>query len=392
MPKITPFAVKIADSTLSHIRERVRSYPFAPAAAGDTAKGEWPLGTSTAYMKELCAYWADRYDWRKAEAQLNRFPQFTAPLDVGGETIPIHFVHERGSGPNPTPLLLIHGWPGSFFEFMHIVEPLAHPERFGGDINDAFDVVVPSLPGYGFSGKPSKPVGQRATALAFHTLMHDVLSYPRSLIQGGDWGSVVTCQMALAAPERCLGIHLNMMGFGLFGIAAPETDAERAFLANTATAMQKMGAYQQIQSTKPETLGFALLDSPVGTCAWIVEKFHAWSDIKNGDIESRHSKDQLLTNVMIYLVTESIKSSIWYYNAFRSEAAPGAGTKITVPTAVANFPGDAILKWPPRSYVEKAFSNIVRWTDMKAGGHFAALEEPQVFVEDVRAFARDLRK
>lgn len=381
-----PFTIAVPDAKLARLRSKVEAYEFAPAAAG----GAWEHGTSTAYMKALCAYWLERYDWRQAERGLNRFPQYTVPIAVGGETLDVHFIHERGSGKAPQPLIITHGWPGSVYEFMHIIEPLAHPERFGGDAADAFDVIVPSLPGFGFSGKPSKPVNQRATAAAFDHLMTEVLGYPRYLAQGGDWGSIVSAWMAFDHPKTCAGLHINL--FGLRAPVPPSTPEEIKWAQESQARFQTFGGYFQVQSTKPETLGFALLDSPVGTCAWIVEKFHAWSDLKNDDIESRFTKDQLLTNVMIYLVTDSIKTSTWYYRAMALSGGPTlpAGQTITVPTAVANFPNEHIVAWPPRSYAEKAY-NIVRWTDMPAGGHFAAMEEPDRFIADVRAFGRMVR-
>jgi uncharacterized protein (TIGR02246 family) len=386
--RVTPFTIAVPDDKLEQIEKRVAAYEFPPEAKDSG----WDLGTSTAYLKELCEYWVKQYDWREAERGLNSLSHFHAPVAIGGEQIPIHFVHEKGSGPDPTPLLLVHGWPGSFFEFVPLVERLAHPERFGGYPADSFDVVVPSLPGYGFSGKPSSPVSPMQTAPGFHELMHDVLRYDKYMIQGGDWGAVVTSTMAMVAPERVLGLHLNMLGLG-YVAAEPPTDAtEVAFFEDMAARMQALSGYVYIQATKPETLGFALMDSPVGTCAWIVEKFHDWSDLEDGDIESRYSKDDLLTNVMIYLVNDAIKTSTWYYQAFFSQGgmAPPNGT-VDVPTAVANFPRDAINAWPPRSYVEKIYTDVRRWTDMPSGGHFAAMEEPDLWLQDVQTFARELR-
>jgi len=303
--------------------------------------------------------------------------------------MPLHFVHVVGEAGGARPLLLTHGWPGSHFEFWALIDRLAFPSLHGGDAADAFDVVIPSLPGYGFSGRPSRPIGQRATAALFDTLMTRTLGYRSYLAQGGDWGGLVTSWIGFDHGARCKAIHLNMIGFRPTP-AAPQTDAERDWLMRSQIAMQAEGAYFMEQATKPQTLAMALMDSPVGTAAWILEKFHGWSDLADGALESVYTKDQLLTNIMIYLVTDSIATSVWYYRALLEEnggVGLPEGKRCETPTAFANFPGEKIYSPPPRSWAERAY-NIVRWTDMTSGGHFAAMERPDEFLDDVRAWAR----
>ncbi len=382
----SPFTIHISDDKLTAIRARVEAYRWFPAPANEQG---FAYGMSTPVMQDIQRWWLDTYDWRKAEAELNRYPQFTA--DVGGLTI--HFVHIVGEAAGRRPLLLTHGWPGSIYEFWQAIEPLAFPSRYGGKADDAFDLVIPSLPGYGFSGKPASPIGQRATAALWDRLMCDILEYPSYLAQGGDWGGLVTSYLGLNhGPGKggCRAIHLNMIGFRPTP-ATPQTDDERAWIVTAQAKMQREGAYLMQQATKPQTLAMALMDSPMGTAAWILEKFHGWSDRRNGDLFTVFTRDQLITNVMIYLVTDAIATSIWYYNALFQEGGVGLpeGQRCETPTAFANYPGEEIYTAPPRSWCERAY-NIVRWRDMPRGGHFAAMEVPDLFVEDLRDWARAL--
>ncbi|MDX2235170.1 MAG: epoxide hydrolase [Hyphomonadaceae bacterium] len=376
-----PFTIAVPHAKLDAIRARVAAYPWFPAP--DDEGGQWSRGVNTAFLRDLCAYWLDGYDWRAQETALNRFPQFLLTIDG----IDVHFVHVVGEAHGRRPLILTHGWPGSHFEFWDCIEKLAFPSRFGGDSADAFDVVIPSLPGYGFSQKPARPLGQRATARLFAKLMA-ALGYDRYRAQGGDWGSLVTSWLGVDDAPRCEGIHLNMVPFRP-SPPAPQSQAETAWLTHMQAAMQAEGAYFMEQSTKPQTLAYALMDSPVGACAWIVEKFHGWSDLgDHGDLLRVYTRDQLLTNVMIYLVTDSIATSVWYYRArFEENASLETGQRCETPTAVANFPGERVFSAPPRSWVERAY-NLTRWTDMPDGGHFAAMERPDAFVADLRAWAR----
>jgi pimeloyl-ACP methyl ester carboxylesterase len=379
-----PFKIEVPQARLDAIHARVKGYEWHEMPRGDGLDGTWAYGANLDFLRELCVYWGDKYDWRKWEAELNRFPQFIA--DAGG--LDIHFYHEVGSGPSPKPLILSHGWPGSVFEFLHIINKLAHPEKHGGDVKDAFTVVVPSLPGYGWSGKPQRPIGPRSVARHFDALMTDVLKLPNYIAQGGDWGSSVSGWMAYDSPN-CRAAHLNMFGWRSPGVH-PESDAEKQYAAQAAALFQAEGAYFQEQMTKPQTLSYAMMDSPVGAAAWIVEKFHGWSDTRKG-FEAVYTKDQLLTNVMIYLVTRSFNTATWMYRGLFEDAS-GAPVpekaRIEKPVAIANFPVD-LIPWPPRSMVERHM-NVARWTDFTEGGHFAALERPDDLVGDIRAFARDL--
>ncbi len=381
---MNPFKIEVPQAKLDHIRARVRGYEWHEMPRGEGLDGTWAYGANLDYMKKLCSYWLNTYDWRRWEAELNRFPQFHAKVG----DINLHFYKEIGSGPAPKPLILSHGWPGSVFEFLHIIEPLAHPERFGGDVKDAFTVVAPSLPGYGWSGKPARPIGPRTTARLFDKLMTETLKLPDYIAQGGDWGSAISAWMGYEG-KGCRAIHLNMMGWGAPGFHA-ETEVEKQHAARAAQLFEMEGAYFREQTTKPQTLSYGMMDSPVGACAWIVEKFHGWSDIRRG-FENAYTMDQLLTNVMIYLVTGTFNTATWMYRGRVEEhLEPPLPQKARIekPVGIAAFPID-LIPFPPRSQVERAL-NVTHWTDFKEGGHFAALERPDDLVRDVRAFARTL--
>ncbi|HXC55814.1 MAG TPA: epoxide hydrolase [Rhizomicrobium sp.] len=379
-----PFKIDVAQTTLDAIRARVRGYDWHEMPRGDGLEGSWAYGANFDFMRQLCAYWADGYDWRRWEAALNAFPQFTAAV----EDIALHFYREIGSGPAPKPLILSHGWPGSVFEFLHVIDALAHPEKHGGEARDAFTVIVPSLPGYGWSGKPRRPIGPRTTARLFDTLMTQVLGLPNYIAQGGDWGSAISAYLSYEG-KGCRAAHLNMMGWVSPG-AGPQSEEEKAFAAKAAALFQAEGAYFLEQTTKPQTLSYAMMDSPVGVAAWIVEKFHGWSDTRKG-FENTYTKDQLLTNVMIYLVTRSFNTATWMYRGRAEEqfAMPlPKGARLEKPTGIAAFPVD-LIPFPPRSQVERSI-NVTHWTSFEEGGHFAALERPEDLVGDIRAFARTL--
>ncbi|MDE2630088.1 MAG: epoxide hydrolase [Alphaproteobacteria bacterium] len=378
------FRVEIPQATINAIMRKVHDYEWHEAPEGPGLAESWAYGANLAYMKGLCRYWLDVYDWRRWEEELNRFPQFVTTLDG----IRLHFYREQGSGPSPKPLILSHGWPGSVFEFLHVIEKLAHPERFGGNENDAFTVIVPSLPGYGFSGKPKRPIGPRTVARLFDTLMTDVLHLPGYIAQGGDWGSAISGWMGYEG-KGCRAVHLNMMGWTAPGVVA-ETQQEKDHAAQSAQLFDAEGAYFREQATKPLTLSYAMTDSPVGLCAWIVEKFYGWSDIRAG-FEDVYSKDVLLTNAMIYLVTKSFGTSVWLYRGLfedQTGAPVPPGARIEKPVAIARFPVD-LIPFPPRSQVERSM-NVKRWTEFSEGGHFAALERPAEFVADLQAFGREL--
>ena len=379
---VHPFRIDVPDTTLDGIRARVREYPWHEMPDD----GGWAYGTNLDYMKELCAYWLDEYDWRTHEAAINRFSHYTAPV----EGIDLHFIHQKGSGAAPLPLIISHGWPGSIVEFLDIIEPLAHPERFGGSENDAFDVIVPSLPGFGFSGRPPRPIGPRKVASLFNTLMSGVLGYDGYLAQGGDWGGAISTWLGFDHPSACRAIHINIMM--MRHPDGPQGSEEEAWAAEFKREQLMESGYRIQQATKPQTLSYAMMDSPVGVAAWIIEKFNSWSDTDGDNIESVYTKDLLLTNIMVYLVTRTFNTASWIYYGRREEGGrllSPDGHRVEVPTAAALFPAE-LLSWPPRSYAERIY-NIVRWTEMTRGGHFAALEQPALLIEDIRAFARTLR-
>ncbi len=382
LSKVDPFKIAVPDEVLEDLRgrlDRTRLPDEIPATG-------WEYGTNLAYLKELVEYWRARYDWRAHERELNRFSHFRADVDGLG----IHFIHEPGRGPDPKPLLLLHGWPGSVYEFMDIIPMLTDPAAHGGSAEDSFTVVAPSLPGYGFSDHPrSRMMNIQAMAAIFFKLMTEVLGYKRFAAQGGDWGSMIVSRLGEVHAPSLYGIHLNMVAIGpAEGRDAPNlTDDEKVFLGDLEKFRRNETGYQWIQGTKPQTLAYGLNDSPAGLAAWIVEKFRTWSDCR-GDVERRFTKDQLLTNVMIYWVTQTINSSTRLYcETRRYPWRLQPDTRVEAPTAVALFPAELVR--PPRSWAERVY-NIRRWTVMPSGGHFAAMEEPKLLADDIRAFFREL--
>jgi pimeloyl-ACP methyl ester carboxylesterase len=374
------FTIDIPQATLDDLHARLARtrWPDEVERAG------WDYGANLGYLKSLVDYWQQTFDWRAQERLLNTFPQFTTEID----DIHLHFLHVKGKGTHPLPLLISHGWPGSFFEMYKIIGPLTDPESFGGDPVDAFDVVVPSLPGYGFSG-PTNVRGVTVARIAevFVSLMQD-LGYPRFATQGGDWGLHITRTLGRAWASKIVGIHLDMQPSRAVLSREAIDEAERRWLERRAHWLWEESGYSHLHETRPQTLAYGLNDSPVGLAGWMIEKFRAWSDC-HGEIESVFTKDELLTNVMIYWVTQTINSSTrLYYETAHQRDDLFAG-RAEVPTGVAVFPDE--LPIPPRSLAERLY-NIQRWTEMKAGGHFAALEQPQALVEDIRTFFRPLRR
>ena len=380
---VTPFECRVPEDVLRSILTRVAQYPWHEMPDD----GGWDYGANLDYMKELCAYWVSDFDWRAQEARLNSFAQFTAEVDG----IDMHFIHEPGSGPNPTPLMISHGWPGSVAEFFDLIEPLAHPERFGGDVKDAFTVIAPSLPGFAFSGRPPRPYGPRKMASVLNSLMTDTLGFESYIAQGGDWGGAICSWLGYEHAPACRAIHINVLT--MRHPDGPQTTEEADWARQFDQDQIMQNGYRTQQATRPQTLSYAMMDSPVGIAAWLVEKFHDWSDVPVGEIERAHSKDDLLTNIMIYIVTRSFNSASWIYYGRREEGgrilSPDGG-RVEVPTGCAVFPAE-MLRWPPRSYAERIY-NITHWTEMPRGGHFAAMEEPAMLLEDIRKFARTLRK
>jgi microsomal epoxide hydrolase len=382
MTVIKPFEVIWTEAEVESVLRPVRTYPWPPIP--DVPDG-WAYGCDAGYLRGLCDYWGGAYDWRSAMADLNRFPQFTVRI----EDFDIHFLHVVGEAKGSRPLIITHGWPGSHYEFWQVIEKLAFPSRFGGQASDAFDLVLPSLPGFGFSSKPKRPVGQRTTARLFNTLMSEVLGYKTYLAQGGDWGAMVTSWLARDHGANARAIHLNMLGFRPTG--GPQGEAEVAWAQRQAGAMEIMGAYFRLQVSKPQSLAWLGAGNPVGQAAWIAERFHDWSDLSNKSLDEAYPKDRLLTNIMLYVMTGSFATGAWYYRGLVEEGglAFQPGERCETPTAFANFPGEPLYQAPPRSFAERAY-NVVRWTDMPRGGHFAAMEEPDLFVDEVREWARSL--
>ncbi len=375
---LRPYRIDVPDAVLGDLRERLAGTRWPEAIPG----AEWDYGADVHAIRDLCAYWQDGYDWRQVEAQLNRVPQFLCEVDG----VDLHFWHVRGTGPDPLPLLLVHGWPGSIYEFHALLGPLTDPGAHGGDPADAFDVVVPALPGFGFGGKPrERGWGVSRIAEAFDTLMSSSLGYSRYGAQGGDWGSMVAAKLGAMYPERVVGVHVNMLVAPPPAQPGPD-DApalERDRLWRTQEA-----AYSRVQQTKPDSLTVAQSDSPAGLAAWIVEKFRTWSDC-GGDVERAFTRDTLLTNLMFYWAPNSVASAArLYFENARDPAGVRERGRVGVPVGYAAFPHE--IYRPPRSWVEPHYA-IARWTEMPRGGHFAALEAPDLLLEDVRAFFRSLR-
>jgi len=382
-PTPTPFALRVPDEVLEDLRVRLARarLPDEPPLA------PWSTGASVAYVRELATYWHERFDWRAQEARLNAFPQFKVPL----AGIDLHFIHVQGRGPRPMPLLLLHGWPGSVFEFLDLIPLLTDPARHGGDPADSFSVVAPSLPGYTLSFRPGQErFGVERIADVCAGLMTRVLGYGRFAAQGGDWGAFVASRLGYAFAERVTGIHLNLLAVRRDPkMLADPTEEERRFLGELSHWLKEETGYQWIQGTRPTTLAYGLTDSPAGLAAWIVEKFRAWSDC-DGVPEKAIARDTMLANIMLYWATGAIGSSFWpYYARMHGPWPIPEGATVDVPTGYAEFPKE-ILR-PPRSLAERIYTDIRRWTVMKKGGHFAALEQPRALAEEIRAFFRPLR-
>ena len=375
------FNIDVPEDVIQKIYTRVKEYPWHEMPDD----GGWSYGTNLDYMKDFCDYWINKFNWREQERKINKFHHYTSLVD----DINIHFIHEKGSGNGPIPLLISHGWPGSIVEFLNIIDPLAHPEKHNGNIDDSFDVITPSLPGFGFSDRPSRPIGPRKMARYFDLLMTDTLGYSNYLAQGGDWGGAISSWLGFEHPA-CQAIHINILT--MRHPDGPKGKEEKEWAKNFEIEQIMENGYRTQQATKPQTLSYAMMDSPVGVAAWIIEKFNSWSDTVGDDIESVHSKDSLLTNIMIYLITKTFNTASWIYYGRTEEGGrilSPEGKRVEVPTAAALFPAE-LLSWPPRSYAERIY-NIKQWTEMPQGGHFAALEQPDLLIEDIRTFARSIR-
>jgi pimeloyl-ACP methyl ester carboxylesterase len=378
---IESFQIRIEDSVLEDLRGRLARTRFPDQIEGTG----WEYGIPIAYLRDLVEYWRDTYDWRAQEARLNELPHFRTRID--GQSI--HFVHARSAHADALPLLLMHGWPGSIAEFLEVIPRLTEPEVHGGQATDAFHVIAPSLPGYGFS-EPTRAPGWdvRRVARAFTLLMHR-LGYTRYGAQGGDWGAQIATRIGALDADHCAAIHVNMPVATRPAEPGPLTEEEKADLAAMAHFQREESGYALEQGTKPQTLGVALNDSPAGLLAWIVEKFRTWSDC-GGDLESVFTREQLITNVMLYWVTETITSSArLYWESKQGGAWEKPPDFVPVPTGVARYPEEKVLRFP-RSWVERQY-HVTHWTVLPRGGHFAAMEQPELFARDLRAFFRTVR-
>ena len=383
--ELTPFRVEVPEATLRDLRERLaRTRWPEPETVGD-----WSQGVPLAYLQDICRHWADGYDWRATEARLNRLPHFRTTLDGLG----VHLLHVRSPDPGALPLVLTHGWPGSIVEFLKVIGPLTDPAAHGGDPADAFHLVCPSLPGYGFSDKPAEPGwGVERIAGAWARLLAR-LGYRRYGAQGGDWGTSVSTLLAKVDPDHVVGIHLTPP------LAPPDpatlgdlTEAERSALAQLEQADAWDSGYSKEHATRPQTIGYSLVDSPAGLCAWIVEKLWAWTD-HDGDLEQVLTRDELLDNVMLYwLPGTGASSARLYWESSRRVNQWISGTvtdAVTVPTGCSIFPRE--LQRPSRRWAERRFLDIRWWNELDKGGHFAAFEQPELFVDEVRSFFRLVR-
>jgi len=390
-----PFTIRVSDAEIEDLKRRLQRTRFPNEPQGNE---HWDYGTSLPYMEQLVEKWRDDFDWRKAEENLNRFPQYRATLtDADGEDHEIHFIYEKGSGSDAVPLILTHGWPSTFREFLDVVEPLAHPERFGRS-GPAFDVIVPSLIGYGFSSKPRIPIGPAAIADLWHRLMTEVLGYDTYAAQAGDWGSFVTSRLALQHAKSLRAIHLTMLPLRPLlkhESQPPVSEEESAWIKQMNAWWRQEEGYRSIQSTKPMALAFGLMDSPAGLAGWLADKYYRLGDTDKtttmDGMIARFPFETILTQLSIYWFTGTINSANTLYKAGPAEGSAllKAGEKVAVPTAYSEYPMDT-LPITPRSWADRSY-NIKRWRVMEKGGHFAAMEEPELFADDVRdAFAEML--
>ena len=375
--EVVPFTIDVAEAELDDLRDRLRRTRWAETAT----VGDWSQGVPLAYLQDLCRHWANNYDWQARQKRLNDFPQFRTEIDG----LAIHFLHVRSPHPRAMPVVLTHGWPGSFVEFIEAIGPLTDPPAHGGDGADAFHVIIPSLPGYAFSDKPSATGwGVQKTARAWASLMSR-LGYDRYFAQGGDWGSMVTTSIGIQDPEHVAGIHLNMV----IGFPSPDdgdlTELEQAALAGVNDYLANDSGYSKQQSTRPQTLGYALVDSPAGQCAWILEKFWSWSDT-GGDPVGALGADRILDNVMLYwLPGTGASSARMYWESFSNPPLD----PVTVPMGASIFPKEIFRS--SRRWASRQFQDIRYWGEPNVGGHFAAFEQPELFVDEVRACFRTVR-
>ena len=381
--KPEPFSILVPESVLEDLRKRLAQTRWPDEIQGEA----WQFGTDLRYLEELCDYWRQGYEWRKHEAELNRLKHFVVELDQTR----LHYICEQGEGPNPRPLLLTHGWPGSFFEYHKLIPRLTRPSEFGGRPEDAFTVVVPSMPGHGFSFEANQPrFGIKEIADSLKSLMVDVLGYSTFSAHGHDWGAFVATRLGYAHAQHLDGIHITLLATPRkLSTVPPRTPEEQKYYQHLDRWLGEETGYSQIMGTKPQALAFALTDSPIGLAAWIVEKFRSWSDC-GGDLDKHFGRDVLLTNIMIYWVTGAIGSTFWpYYARLHSSPIIPEGERVQIPVGYAEHPREILT--PPHSLADEVYADIRRWTRMKKGGHFPALEAPDELVAEIRTFFASLR-
>ena len=381
MNALTPFTINIDPSVSADLTRRLQQTRWP----NELDNAHWEAGTSESYLQELCRYWQSGFDWPKQQAHLNSFPQYKTTINGVG----IHFIYQKGEGKTSVPLLLTHGYPDSFVRFLKLIPLLTKADESGF----CFDVIVPSIPGYGFSDIPTQ-AGMNPGRIAdlFTELMTSVLGYPKFVAHGGDWGGIITEQIALHHADTLLGIHLTDVPFQHnYSSLTDASEAEQAYLAGVAQWGQVEGAFATIQTTKPQTLAYGLNDSPAGLAAWLVEKFKSWSD-NDGNLETAFTKDELLTNITIYWVTQTVASAFRLYNElmkammqamYNPSPNAKAGQRVEVPTAFSLFPKD--YAQPPKAFANRFF-NVQRWIELSAGGHFTAMEQPKLLADELRQF------
>ena len=376
------FDINYSDKIINDIKEKISNFNWENLPDFSN----WDLGVNKEVLKDICNHWITNYSWKKEEKKLNSFNHYSAEVD----DLNIHFVYEKGKSPNAIPLLISHGWPGSFLEFNKIIGPLTNPKQYGLDDSICFDLVIPSIPGFIFSSAPNHPYGPRKIASYYDKLMTDVLNYKNYYAQGGDWGGAISTWLGYDHFKNCKGIHLNIMIVRDKG--GPQNEEEKYWQKRFKQEQILEEGYRTMQATKPQTLACAMIDNPVGVAAWILEKFYGWSDLREKSLKEVYGYDDLITNIMLYIVTNSFNTASWIYYGRREEGGRIMnfdGGKVNVPTACALFPKE-LLSWPPKSYVDRLF-NVVQWNEFKSGGHFAALEEPDLLVQDIRSFFQSIK-
>ena len=376
------FDINYSDKIINDIKEKISNFNWENLPDFSN----WDLGVNKEVLRDICNHWITNYSWKKEEKKLNSFNHYSAEVD----DLNIHFVYEKGKSPNAIPLLISHGWPGSFLEFNKIIGPLTNPKQYGLDDSICFDLVIPSIPGFIFSSAPNHPYGPRKIASYYDKLMTDVLKYEDYYAQGGDWGGAISTWLGYDHFKNCKGIHLNIMIVRDKG--GPQNEEEKYWQKRFKQEQILEEGYRTMQATKPQTLACAMIDNPIGIAAWILEKFYGWSDLREKSLKEVYGYDDLITNIMLYIVTNSFNTASWIYYGRREEGGRIMnfdGGKVNVPTACALFPKE-LLSWPPKSYVDRLF-NVVQWNEFKSGGHFAALEEPNLLVQDIRSFFQSIK-